>query len=684
MFRKAQTKLFGIITAVLLALFIAVLGSVNIIMKMVMERQSRTVLKQIAAGVEYDDTISDFNYLPPDKSEPDDRAEGTPPPSKPTGEPGSDAAASGASDSEEETTSAITTETTTTTTTIAEDTTAPAETEPDSEEPTEDYQQEYDEPYEDDPTEPPVQEQPVVTAPPATTPPVQTNPPTNPPTTQNKDKASEKKGDDKKGDDKKEDHGGNNNDQNQYNSGQNQQQYPQWPGDPNMWWWGWWGWGQPYDPNWNNYWGGYYNGDQQQYNPQMQWGWPYYQSPKPECAKDGDEKCEPNDDDDFGINDDDTQNEEEDQSVNEEGLLPLSNTVKNDKFNNASTKQLNSKRAGAEQVPKNLGSIDFFIVMADTSGNFLASRNNDELSEDTAQKYITKILDSGTETGTLNNFQFYRQDKDNGTLLVFTDKTAELDMLNKLYRTTIAIGIISFLALSAAAFFLSRQVIKPLKIAFEKQKQFVSDASHELKTPVTVISANADVLAGEIGENKWLTYIKSQTERMNILVNDLLHLTRLENNTSTDFIVTEFDLSKAIVNTALPFECQAFETNKNFVVQVEEGISISGSEKHIKQMAAIFIDNALKYSKDGGTVKVTLERLGDKKVFSVFNTGQGIKEEDKDKIFERFFRSDESRNRATGGYGLGLAIAKSIIDKHKFKVHVENNEGSSICFVVTM
>ena len=117
---------------------------------------------------------------------------------------------------------------------------------------------------------------------------------------------------------------------------------------------------------------------------------------------------------------------------------------------------------------------------------------------------------------------------------------------------------------------------------------------------------------------------------------------------------------------------------------MDKGIKISGSEQHLKQMAAIFIDNALKYSNDGGTVKVMLKRQGDKKIFSVYNTGQGVKDEDKDKIFERFYRSDESRNRSTGGYGLGLAIAKSIIEKHKFKINVLNQQGKSICFVVTM
>ena len=143
-------------------------------------------------------------------------------------------------------------------------------------------------------------------------------------------------------------------------------------------------------------------------------------------------------------------------------------------------------------------------------------------------------------------------------------------------------------------------------------------------------------------------------------------------------------MSKAIENTALPFECQAFEQNKNFIIDVDKGITVNGSEQHIKQMAAIFIDNALKYSNDGGMVKVMLKKQGEKKIFSVYNTGQGIKEADKERIFERFYRSDASRDRATGGYGLGLAIAKSIIDKHKFKVNILNQEGKSVCFVVIM
>ena len=163
----------------------------------------------------------------------------------------------------------------------------------------------------------------------------------------------------------------------------------------------------------------------------------------------------------------------------------------------------------------------------------------------------------------------------------------------------------------------------------------------------------------------------------------MLNLTRLENN-SSDFVRKDFDLSKAVVSTALPFECQAYESNKKFDVSIEKNIMINGSEKHIKQMIAIFIDNALKYSDKGGIIRVSLKKMGDKRMLSVYNTGSGISVADKDRIFERFYRSDLSRNRSTGGYGLGLAIAKSIIDKHKFRIQVDTNPGQSVCFTVIM
>ena len=619
MFRKAQLRLFAIITAILVAIFIAVLGSINIIMQTMMQRQSKDVLKKIAAGVEYDENSSSFVITRPEDfgQKPDDRF--GEPPSKPE-EPSATTVTSTTASTQTTSASAETTSSVTTQDIIPTETerTYPAATQlPHTTAAVTTAVR----------TETKLPETQILTEPPTTLPPMRTEPHT------------------RQADDKE------------------QPNYP----PP------WWEW-------WNNYGGGEGGG----FPMVPPWGWQpnwNWQPDSPESGTDAPDK------------------HGEDQNWNRKtaaspeefyGTLTALGALRDDagtaytEENRREYGVPGGQHRGGEQIPKSIGSIDFFIVMADEDGNYLAKLNNDDLDESSAQSYIDAILKEDVSSGMIDKkYQFYQLEKDNGTIMVFTDKSAELNFLSKLIRTTIIIGIISLTVLAIAAFFLSRQVMKPLKSAFEKQKQFISDASHELKTPLTVISANADVLSGEIGENRWLTYIKSQTDRMNVLVNDLLNLTRLENNTS-DFIRTDFDLSKAVTNTALPFECQAFETNKDFKVEIEDGLTVNGSEKHIKQMAAIFIDNALKYSNEGGTVRVSLRKQGEKKVLTVFNTGSGVKEGEEDKIFERFYRSDESRNRSTGGYGLGLAIAKSIIDKHKFKVHVENCEGKSISFVVTM
>jgi signal transduction histidine kinase len=637
------------ITAILLAIFIAVLSSINIILDTVMERQTKEVLQEVASSVEYDQNISDFTILRPygDEWEKFGYFDYNEPPPKPP-------------ETAPVTTSATTTATTTSSAASASSsqttdvTISSTETESVQTQPAETHINENVTEAPEVPAEQPVETEPAAPA-------IVETPATQPPTENQQKKDDD---DDDDGDDDDDDDDKKKKKQQQWNSPQYPYQ-PYVPQEPF----------QPYNP-WENGWG---NG----------WG------------KDKDDKDKDKDDDKDKNNGQWTpwfpgcspmSNVMEAPVLEGYTIISNSNQETTLSASTFSAERSNKKepappdmplRNDREAVPRSLGSINFFLIMADKDGKFIAMKNNDNMTEEVAQEYITQILSQDSEIGMANNYQFCTAPKANGTLLVFTDKTAEMNMMKKLKRVTLLVGSISIIALSALAYFISGQIVKPIKEAFNKQKQFISDASHELKTPLTVISANADVLAGEIGENKWLKYIQDQTERMSILVNDLLNLTRLENN-SANFIQTEFDLSKAIINTALPFECQAFETNKNFVLNIDEGIKITGSEQHIKQMAAIFIDNALKYSKDGGTVRVSLTVENGKPVFSVYNTGKGVKDSEKDKIFERFYRSDASRNRATGGYGLGLAIAKSIIDKHKFKINVENEEGKSICFIVTM
>lgn len=600
MFKKAQLKVFAIITGILVLLFISVLGSINLIMRSITERQSKKILGQIAEGVEYDEKTMSFVFMRPDDLDKKHDFHYDVKPAKPV---------TTTSMTEADVTEAATTTSATTTeaqTTAVQNTTAAVQQ-----------------------TSALTTSSAAVTtsAPASTTAYIRTTasaPPFHPPVTSEEQNPLYPPYDPWHG------------------------KFPQFPDNggfpqpsengndfPNYWdYWNFWN-------NWNNW------------NNQQDGGAPQQTTDREKASLTLAEEL-------YGL----------------PTLLGDSAPVDN----SPPPEQPHGK---GEPVPKAIGSIDFFVVMADRSGNYLSVLNNNELERDTAQNYIDTILKKDSASGMLSSLQFYKLEKSNGTLIVFTDKSAEMDMLNKLLRTTIIIGIASVLLLSAAAFFLSRKIMEPLKIAFNKQKQFISDASHELKTPLTVISANADVLSGEIGENKWLTYIRSQADRMNVLVNDLLNLTRLENN-SSDFVRTDFDLSRAVINTALPFECRAFETNKKFELNVDNNITVNGSERHIKQMTAVFIDNALKYSDSGGTVRISLKAAGDKKILSVYNTGSGINDDEKEKIFERFYRSDESRNRATGGYGLGLAIAKSIIDKHKFKIQVETTPGKSICFIVTM
>ncbi len=328
--------------------------------------------------------------------------------------------------------------------------------------------------------------------------------------------------------------------------------------------------------------------------------------------------------------------------------------------------------------------LDHFALMADEEGSFLGIRNTENYTEEQAESILTGILNMEKQQGMYGWLQYYKTQKNYGILVVVTDKTSDQGILNNLFRTTVIAGIIVLLVLFIFLIFFSRWIVQPVRTSMERQKQFVSDASHELKTPIAVLTANVDILQDEIGENKWLDYIQEQTTRMNQLVGDLLRLARMD-NAKQEYVFQNFNLSTAIEATALPFESQAFEKQKNLEIDIQPDIMYTGSEQHIRQLAAIFIDNAMKYSNAYGTIKITLLRRGDKCILEFYNTGCEISQEETDKIFERFYRGDKARNnKGKNGYGLGLAIAKSIMEIHKIKIQVTCEQGAWIRFLMTM
>ncbi len=304
-------------------------------------------------------------------------------------------------------------------------------------------------------------------------------------------------------------------------------------------------------------------------------------------------------------------------------------------------------------------------------------------TQEEAVSYSEAVLLSGKERGSYDDYQYLVAEKDYGKIVVFVENSRELKILDELIFISMIVTAVTCVLLLGFSVLLSKWVVKPVKATFAKQRQFVSDASHELKTPLTIISANVDVLENEIGENIRLQQIRDQADRMTRLVHDLLALARADEG-ANQLVATEFDLSRAVLSTLLAFESQAFEDGKSLDFNVAEGLRYTGGEPQIKQLVAILIDNAIKHSGKGDEIKVTLRRENEKTVLEIYNTGAGIPEQEKDRIFERFYRSDASRSTKTGGYGLGLAIAKSLVELHKGKISVSGKEGAWTCFTVTL
>ncbi|MDO4292853.1 MAG: HAMP domain-containing sensor histidine kinase [Eubacteriales bacterium] len=331
-----------------------------------------------------------------------------------------------------------------------------------------------------------------------------------------------------------------------------------------------------------------------------------------------------------------------------------------------------------------------FSVSCDADGNPLqvSYLPDSELErEDILAIFRKAVKDwpkSRPERGIVQSRYLYLVSKQDGFWQIyFLDYSVERSMVYRLFFLCLLAGSFGIAVLFAAVFLLSGWMVRPVEAAFEKQKQFIADASHELKTPLTILSANAEVLSASLGPNRWLTHILEQTQRMNTLIRELLDLARLDSGTQkADFV--PFDLSRCCLNAALSFESVAFESCISLRTEITEGISLTGSENMLRQLVTILLDNAFKYADEGGMVKLSLRQKGEKRLLSVYNTGKGIPQEEQAHIFERFYRSDSSRSRESGGYGLGLAIASSITAAHGGQISVSSDGKSFTKITVTL
>lgn len=304
--------------------------------------------------------------------------------------------------------------------------------------------------------------------------------------------------------------------------------------------------------------------------------------------------------------------------------------------------------------------------------------------QDIIIEYANKALESGKKVGELGSYAYMVQSKQYGRIIVFMDVKPYQQANENLFFTTLIIGISAVVFFFVISIILAGWLVKPVKTTFDKQKLFISNASHELKTPLAVISANTDVLESEIGDNKWLGYIRSETVRMSELVNELLCLARLEDKSGHKLNIAEVDLTNLVMQTVLPFESTVFEMGKKLCVEAQPGVTAKCDASSIKHVITILIDNAVKYSNEHGAISVKLYTRSNKKIIEIYNTGEGVPKDKLDKIFERFYRQDEARNSKSGGYGLGLAIAKAGVEAHGGKIFAESEPGAWIKFTVIL
>ncbi len=311
----------------------------------------------------------------------------------------------------------------------------------------------------------------------------------------------------------------------------------------------------------------------------------------------------------------------------------------------------------------------FFTVYLDEDGTVIIIDTGRIAAVDSkaAANIGLTIYSSGKARGFIGDYRYRVSDMGEGvSCIVFYDCGRSLDNARAFLWISLiisAVGLLIFFVLIAVS---SKAVVKPAADAYERQKRFITDAGHELKTPLAVIKADCDVLEmDDDGDNEWLADIRKQTERMTELTNRLIYLAKTQEGSKSELKKIEFPLSDMVSEEVESFKGPAISSGKELETDIAPGISYNGDPKALAGLVSILMENAVKYSPEGGKIKASLQKNGSKILLSVYNdTAEPVSQDDMKHMFDRFYRTDKSRNSETGGYGIGLSIAKGVTEAH--------------------
>lgn len=327
----------------------------------------------------------------------------------------------------------------------------------------------------------------------------------------------------------------------------------------------------------------------------------------------------------------------------------------------------------------------YFMAVLNDEGQIIQSnvRSIAAITHTEAEEYAQAVWESGKTSGYKDVYRFATVKTDGETLVVFLDRTRELASVQSFLFISLLVSIVGIASVFVLVLVFSKIALKPVAESYEKQKRFITDASHEIKTPLTIIDANTDVLELVGTENEWTQSIKKQVRRLSSLTENLLSLSRLDEDNNA-LTMVDFSFSDAVNESIEPFLTLAEKNGKHFLLDVQNHITQTGNEALLRQLISILADNAIRYGAENASIKVSLKKQGRHNVLTFSNPVESIPVGNLDVLFERFYRADSSRSSQTGGYGIGLSIAQSIVLAHKGKIHAESTDGASIVFTVLL